>query len=153
MSAKASVTAHRRAVHRKGSRRKRRRRESSPDQIPKNVLRAFALTLCIGLGMILACSVVAYFLPDPLSAIPPLSYLAMGVTALAGGWIAGKLQGGAPLIVGLINGMLLIAAALIVSLFFRSLSSGYSAPFSALLHAAVPLLSFAGALIGTKRTG
>ena len=151
MSAKASITARRRVMRRKSAQRRKRRRESSPDQIPKNVLRAFALTLCLGLGMILICSVVAYFLPDPLSAIRPLSYVAMGVTALAGGWIAGKLQGGAPLIVGLINGMLLTAAALIVSLFFRSLSNGYSAPLSALLHAAVPALSFVGALIGTRR--
>ena len=152
MFAKASVSARRRAMHRKGSQRRKRRRESSPDQIPKNILRAFVATICIGFGVILICSVIAYFLPDPLSFILPLSYLAMGITALAGGWIAGRLQGGAPLIVGLTNGMLLVAASLIVSLFFRSLSNGYSAPLSAILHAAVPVLSFLGALFGTRRT-
>jgi putative membrane protein (TIGR04086 family) len=148
MSSKSTYSAR----HRKRPSTRKRKKLSSPDQIPKHALRSFGLTVAIGMGMILLSSLVAYFMPDPLSMILPLSYLAMALTALIGGFVAGRLHGVAPLIVGLINGMLLTALVLVVSLFFRSASNGYTAWFSALLHAAVLLLSFLGAFVGTKRT-
>ncbi len=151
MSSKSSYAARRKSAAHKHPPQRKRRKASSPDQIPRNALRSFGITVAIGAGMILLCSMIAYFLPDPLSMILPLSYLAVGLTALIGGLIAGKLHGGAPLIVGLINGMLLTALILIGSLFFRSMANGYTAWISALLHAAVLLLSFLGALIGTRR--
>ncbi len=148
MSRKSSYSTR----HRKRPSIRKRKKISSPDQIPKHTLRSFGITVAVGAGMILLSSLIAYFLPDPLSMILPLSYLAMALTALIGGFVAGKVHGGAPLIVGLLNGLLLTALVLIVSLFFRSMSNGYTAWFSALLHAAVLLLSFLGALVGAKRT-
>lgn len=127
-----------------------RSREPSPAQFPQRVLRAFLISVGIGAGLILLFSIVAYFLPDPNPMIRPLAYTAVGLTALLGGTVAGRLHRGAPAVCGLINGILLLALMLLLSLFFRSLASGYSAWISALLHAAIPLLSFVGALIGVR---
>ncbi|MBR7099502.1 MAG: hypothetical protein IKC59_08805, partial [Clostridia bacterium] len=77
--------------------------------------------------------------------------IAAALTAFFGGFTAGKLRGGAPAICGLINGILLTAWMLLLSLCFRAHSSGYSPLISTLLHTAVPVLSFAGAMVGTKK--
>ena len=129
-----------------------RRREpaASAADFPKKTLKAFLITLAVGAGLILLCSLAAYFMPDPDPMIHPLAYAAAALTALIGGIVAGRIHGSAPAVCGLTNGLLLLALMLLLSLFFRSLASGYTAWVSALLHAAVLLLSFAGALIGVR---
>ena len=131
----------------------------SPQGIPtssgaifsRNTLRAYLYTLAIALGAILILSLGVYFHPDPGSLVHPLGYVAAALTAFFGGLIAGKLHGGAPAVCGLVNGILLACTMLLLSFFFLSESSGYSAIVSTLLHSAVPLLSFFGALVGVKR--
>lgn len=118
----------------------------------KQTFKAFLITLAIGAGLILTLSLGAYFHPDPDSIIRPLALIAAALTAFFGGFTAGKLRGGAPAICGLINGILLTAVMLLLSLCFRAYSSGYSQLVSTLIHAAVPVLSFAGALLGTKKS-
>ena len=130
---------------------RRKQEEPSPAQFPQKALKAFLISVGIGAGLVLLFSLGAYFLPDPDPMIHPLAYTAAGLTALIGGIVAGKIHGSAPAVCGFVNGLLLMALMLLLSLFFRSLASGYSAWVSALLHAAVPLLSFAGALIGVRR--
>ena len=118
----------------------------------KETLRAFLITLAIGGGLILVMSLGAYFHPDPDSIIRPLAYVAAALTAFFGGFTAGKLRGSAPVICGLVNGILLTCVMLLLSFFFLSESSGYSTLISALLHAAVLVLSFLGAIVGTRKT-
>ena len=130
---------------------RRGQEEASSAQFPKKVLRSFLISVGIGAVLILLFSIGAYFLPDPDPMIHPFAYAAAGLTALIGGIVAGKIHGSAPAVCGLVNGSLLVALMLLLSLFFRSFSSGYSAWVAALLHAAVPLLSFLGAVIGVRR--
>ena len=130
---------------------RRQQETASPAEFPKKALRAFLVTLAIGAGLILLASLGAYFMPDPDPMIRPLAYAAAALTALLGGFAAGKLHGSAPAVCGLVNGLLLLALMLLLSLFFRSHASGYPAWASALLHAAVLALSFAGALLGVRR--
>ena len=119
--------------------------------LSKDTLRAYLITLAIGGCLILLCSLGAYFHPDPASIIHPLAYVAAALTAFLGGWVAGKLRGNAPAVCGLANGILLTCTMLLLSFFFLSESSGYSALISTLLHAAIPVLSFLGALVGTRK--
>ncbi len=124
---------------------------SSHTVFSKETLRAFLITLAIGGGLILVMSLGAYFHPDPDSIIHPLAYVAAALTAFFGGFTAGKLRGNAPAICGLVNGILLTAVMLLLSFFFLSESSGYSALISTLLHTAVPVLSVLGAVVGIKK--
>ena len=130
---------------------KRKQEEASPAQFPQKALKAFLISIGIGAALILLCSIAAYFMPDPDPMIHPLSYVAAGLTALIGGIVAGKIHGSAPAVCGSVNGLLLVALMLLLSLFFRPLSAGYSAWVAALLHAAVPVLSFLGASMGVRR--
>ncbi len=117
----------------------------------KETLRAFLITLAIGGGTVLVASLGAYFHPDPDSIIHPLAYVAAALTAFFGGFTAGKLHGSAPAICGLVNGILLTATMLLLSFFFLSESSGYSALVSTLLHTAIPVLSVLGAVAGVRK--
>jgi len=117
----------------------------------KETFRAFLITLAIGAGSILILSLAAYFYPDPDRIIHPLAYVAVALTAFLGGVIAKKRTGGAPALCGLINGMLLMGVMILLSFFFLSESSGYSALISTLLHAAVLILSVLGAIVGAQK--
>jgi len=114
-------------------------------------LRAFLITLAIGAGSILLLSLAAYFYPDPDRIIHPLAYFAVALTSFLGGVVAKKRTGGAPALCGLINGMLLMGLMILLSFFFLSESSGYSALMSTLLHAAILILSVLGAVAGSKK--
>lgn len=124
---------------------------SSHTVFSRETLRAFLITLAIGGGLILVMSLGAYFHPDPDSIIHPLAYVAAALTAFFGGFTAGKLRGNAPAICGLVNGILLTATMLLLSFFFLSESSGYSALVSTLLHTAIPVLSVLGAIAGVRK--
>ena len=77
--------------------------------------------------------------------------VAVALTAFLGGVVAKKRTGGAPALCGLINGMLLMGVMILLSFFFLSESSSYSALISTLLHAAVLILSVLGALAGSPK--
>ena len=119
--------------------------------LSKMTLRVFLITLAIGASLILVASIGAYFHPDPNRIIPPLALLSAALTAFFGGFTAGRLRAHAPVLHGLVNGLLLTALMLLLSLCFLSRSSHHTPLVSALLHAAVPLLSALGALLGGNR--
>ena len=124
---------------------------SSGSILSSDTLRAYLYTIAIGLGSILILSLGVYFHSDPGTLVRPLGCVASALTAFFGGFIAGKLHGGAPAICGLVNGILLTCTMLLLSFFFLSESSGYSPLISTVLHTAVPVLSFLGALAGVKQ--
>ena len=137
--------------HSRTAQRRTTQSASSGRILSAETLRAYLYTLAIGAGLILLLSLGAYFHSDPASIIHPLAYLAAALTSFFGGLIAKKLCGSAPTICGLINGILLTCTMLLLSFFFLSESSEYSALVSALLHTAVPVLSVLGALAGVKK--
>ncbi len=130
----------------------RRKSQDAPRSfLPKSTVKAYLITLAIGAGLILIASLILSLLSDPIPLIRPLSLLSCGITALAGGFVTGKLHGSAPAVCGLSNGALLLATLLLLSLFFRSLGNGYSVWLSLGLHLSVLLLSLAGALLGIRK--
>ena len=128
-----------------------KRTEPQNGLFSKEILRAYLITLAIGGGLILILSLAAYFYADPAVIIRPLAYLAAALTSFLGGMIAKRLCGGTPAICGLTNGILLTCTMMLLSFCFRAQSSHYSPLVSTLLHSAVPILSFLGALAGIKR--
>lgn len=152
MTAKSTARSARYGGKRKSRSAPAERRRETPanEQFLQKALKSFLISAGIGAGLILAFSLAAYFLPDPDPMIHPLAYVAAGLTALIGGVVAGKIHGSAPAVCGFVNGLLLVALMLLCSLFFRNLASSYPAWLSAILHAAVPVLSFLGALIGVR---
>ena len=111
-------------------------------------LRCLLLTLLFGVFGIVALAVGLSFLPDPGSMIRPLALVVAGLTALFGGWLAGRKTPHAPILAGTINGLLLTALMLIGSLICRRYGTGYPPYLAALLHSSVILLSLLGALFG-----
>lgn len=118
---------------------------------PQKALRAFLWTLAIGAGAVLVGSVFLAFLPDPAPLTTPVGLLAAMLTALLGGVAAGKIHRTAPAVCGLLNGALLLAVMLLCSLFFGKNAAGYSTGTAILIHAAIPLLSVFGALLGVRK--
>jgi putative membrane protein (TIGR04086 family) len=125
--------------------------DASPALLPKHLLKSFAMTLGVGLLLIVSASLIAYFMPDPNALIMPLGLAAAGLTAFLGGVIAVRIHGGGALLSGLLNGYLLMIVMLLLSLCFVRNSSGYTAGVSCLLHAGFLLLSVAGAYLGNRR--
>ena len=109
------------------------------------------ITVVAALGLTLIASLIAYFAPDPNALIRPLSLIAAALTALIGGFATVRIHRHAALLCGLLNGSVLTALMMLVSLFFTHYSSGYSAGISALLHTAFLLCSVAGACLGLPR--
>ena len=132
--------------------RKTAKGDTAPDTVfCRKTLETFLYTLALGAGLILLFSLGVYFYPDPNVLIRPLGYTAAALTAFLGGFLSGRLRGGAPIVCGLINGILLTATMLLFSFFLLSASSKHSALTSTLLHTAIPILSVFGALTGVKR--
>ena len=117
----------------------------------QKALRAFLWTLAVGAGTVLVGALIAAFLPDPDPATAPLGLAAALLTALTGGIIAGRIHRAAPALCGLTNGALLLAVMLLCSLFFQGHAAGYSTGVALLIHALIPLLSVAGALVGIRK--
>ncbi len=130
---------------------KKQAEEASSAILLQNTAKSLLITAAIGIALITAASLIAYFTADPIVWIPPLSLCASALTALLGGFAAAKINGSAALLCGLINGTVMTAVIMLASLFFKSMASGYSAPVSFLLHAAFILLSALGGWLGQKR--
>ncbi len=128
-----------------------RRNETDTPGFSRTAAKGFLITLGIGAALLLAAALCVYFLPDPSPAIRPTGVAVALLTALAGGYVSGKLHGHAPALCGLLNGALLSALMLLLSLFLRSDAAGYSAWISALLHAMIPLCSVVGAMMGVRK--
>lgn len=125
--------------------------KTSDAAFPRKALRAFLWTLGLGGGLVLIASLAVCFLPDPDPMIRPVALFLAGLTSLLGGVIAGRIHKSAPALCGLTNGALLLAIMLLCSLFFRKNAAGYSTGTALLLHAAVPLLSVVGAVLGVRK--
>ncbi len=123
------------------------------DSFAQKALRAFLWTLLFAAGLLLVASLAVYFLPDPDPAIRPVALLISFLVAFVGGVISGRIHRAAPALCGTLNGCLLLALMLLLSLFFRDPSFGYSLGIALLLHALIPLLSLAGALFGVRKKG
>lgn len=136
------------ALHRKPHAQKE---EDSPALLVKHIGKSMLITAGAGILLTLICSLAAYFYSDPDKLIRPLALVSCGMTALIGGFGAVRIHGHSALVCGLLNGSLMTAAMLLVSLFFTAHASGYSAGIACLLHAAFFLLSVAGAYIGLRR--
>ena len=122
------------------------------DGFAQKALRAFLWTLLFA-GLLLVASLAVYFLPDPDPAIRPVALLISFLVAFVGGVISGRIHRAAPALCGTLNGCLLLALMLLLSLFFRDSAFGYSLGIALLLHALIPLLSIAGALFGVRKKG
>lgn len=120
-------------------------------QLSGKVLKSFLFTLALGIGLLLLASLAVYFLPNPSPVIRPLGIAIAALTALGGGFLSGRIHGQNPTLCGLCNGTLLLALLLLLSLFFRSLTAGYSLWLAAALHTMIPLLSILGAILGTHQ--
>ena len=120
----------------------------------KSTLGAFLLTLALGGGLLLLCTLVLSFTPDPLSLALPAGLFCSALTALMGGFFATRIYHLPPLGAGLINGILITVLSLLFSFFFAKnadfYATGYSAAVSALLHASAVGLSIGGAFIGAR---
>ncbi|MBQ9773110.1 MAG: TIGR04086 family membrane protein [Clostridia bacterium] len=124
----------------------------SPASLARHLLKSCGLTLLFTLLLLTVFSLALYFSPNPTPMIAPMGILAAALTALLGGFAATRVHGHAALICGLLSGSVLTAVMLLLSLFFRSQASNYSAAVSCALHAGVFLLSIAGAYLGLYRS-
>lgn len=145
------------ATRKKEHRTKLRRNDSaqesnnSPALLFQNISKAVLITVGVGLLMVLSMALIAYFCPDPDSMTRPLGLAASALTALVGGFTAVRLHGHNALVCGLLSGSALTVLLLLISLFFTTYASGYSAGISCLLHTAFVLFSVAGAYLGLPR--
>lgn len=117
----------------------------------KAILIALGSSVGIGAILILTASAVAQFTPDPGRLILPLAIFAAALTYLFAGVIAAKLNPDAPLAFGTVNGLILSAISLALSLLFRKTASALPAYATALLHAGMILLSLLGAYLFVLR--
>lgn len=114
------------------------------------LFKALLIALASGVLLLLVGTTALYFTPDPNKFLHPLSLVISAVTALIGGFAAGKLHGHAALLCGLFEGSLLMALFLLVSLFFKNDAKGYSALLSCALHIGFLLVAVVGASLGTR---
>ena len=125
--------------------------DDSPALLARHMAKSLLITIAAGMILLLAASLCAYFFPDPDQLILPLGLAASLLTALIGGFCAVRIHGHSALVCGLCNGSLFTLLMILVSLFFKAYSAGYSATVSCLLHAAFLLLSVAGAFLGLRK--
>jgi hypothetical protein len=120
----------------------------------KSTLGTLLLSLAVGGGMLLLSSFALTFTPDPLSLALPAGLLSAALASFMGGYFATRIYHLPALSAGLINGILLTALSLLLSLLFVKnaycYSTGYSAAVSALLHTSIVGLSIGGAFLGGR---
>ena len=115
------------------------------------LLKSLFFSLLIGIGLLLVLSLGLYFSPNPTPFIAPLGIAAAGICAVFGGMIAKKQIGESPLMCGLLIGSAMNALMLLLSLFFRSRASGYSALYATVLHVSFFACSVAGAYLAARK--
>ena len=117
----------------------------------KIVAFTLAKTAGIGILLILAASLGAYFTSDPDRFIRPFAIVSVALTFLIGGMLAAKDNPESPLAAGTVNGLILSAILLVLSLFFKKAAVGYPVWAAALLHGGVILFSLLGAYLAVLR--
>ena len=128
--------------------RKSKRRNANPTAAPwKPVLTALAKTAAVGILLILAASLGICFTSDPDRYIRPIAVVCAALTFLAGGFFAANSNSEAPLGAGAVNGLILSALTLALSLLFRKTAVGYPTWAVALMHGGMILLSLLGAYL------
>lgn len=139
--------------------KKMKERKSEGDEgslFLKSLFGTILLTLAVGGGVLLLSTLILTFVPDPLALALPVGIICAALTALAGGFFATRVYHLAPLGAGLINGILITALSLLLSLLFAKnaecYATGYSAAVSALLHAGAVGLSIGGAFLGAHES-
>ncbi|MBP3667675.1 MAG: TIGR04086 family membrane protein [Clostridia bacterium] len=102
-----------------------RQNEEPPDAQAggfSSILRAYPITLGItalsALLLVTASALAVYQCPDPTAWISPASAAALGISALVGGLVAGKLNPSRPVAAGLVCGGLTAALLILLSLCF-----------------------------------
>ncbi len=113
--------------------------------------KSMAIAIGAGVASLLLFSLLLYFSADPAPFILPAGLFCAALTAFIGGFAAGKLHRENAALAGLLCGSILMAAMLLLSLFFTSRASGYSAWLAALLHIAFLAFSLVGAALGGKQ--
>ena len=132
---------------------KKRMQEEEPSMATLFAGLRYSLPATIGifLALIFLAALVLYFLDDPSPFVRPLAICASFVSAFCGGYLLCKKQGNAALLCGMVNGCFFLCILLLVSLFFRKYSSGYSPLLSAALHLGVLFASILGGYAGLPR--
>ena len=125
--------------------------DASASVFLRHIGKSLAVSILSGATLMLAFSLLAYFLPNPNVAIKPLALTAAALTALIGGFASVRIHGHAALLCGLCNGTLLMGGMILASLFLGAHASGYNALQSCLLHVAFLLFSVLGSYLGLKR--
>lgn len=136
----------------KTAERKPKKRTADPSAARwKPILSTIAKTVAVGVLLILAASLGVSFTSDPDRYIRPIAIVCAALTFFSGGFFAAKSNSEAPLGAGAINGLILSALTLALSLLFRKTAVGYPAWAAALLHGGMILLSLLGAYLTVLR--
>lgn len=138
-------------VRHRAARRAQTEDDASSALFFRHIGKSFAITLLTAAALLLAASLLAYFLPDPAAYVTPLALTAAALTALIGGFCAARIHGRSALLCGLCNGMLFMGGMILVSLLLRRHAMGYGALESCLLHVGFLLCSVLGGFLGLKK--
>ena len=144
-------TANARPVHRRTV--KNQPEEESFALWVRHFSKSLSITALSALLLTLGSALIAYFTPDPAALARPLGLACAALTAGIGGFVTVRIHRHAALFCGLLNGSLATALMMLLSLFFTSHASGYSAGISALVHTSFILFSVAGAFLGLPKAG
>ena len=123
----------------------------SPVLLVKHIGLSVLLTSLVSVLLVTVFSLLAYFGTDSDKWTMPLGLVASALTALFGGMIASRIHGHSALICGLLNGSLMMALMMLLSLLMIKSAYGYSAGISCLIHTAFLLFSVAGAYLGAPK--
>ncbi len=117
----------------------------------RSVLKGLLVTVAAALLLLLTCSLIVYFNPDPHRLIDPMGLVCAALTAWIGGFATVRFHRHSALICGLLNGTVTTGIVLLISLFFKDASHGYSPLIACLYHSLYILLALAGAYLGLPR--
>ena len=117
-----------------------------------NTLRGFAISLIIGIILTLVVSAIVFSAKDPNRYVTPAAFTVLYVCSLLGGFVSSRLNGGSPLLCGLLYSAMLLVLLLLGSLLFGGeLSSDYSIQLAIGLRALVVVAALIGAFIGVYK--
>lgn len=125
---------------------------TKPHGILRNTLRGYWISLAIGSVLTLILSAVVYSLADPNRYITPVAFCILYISALLGGFLSAKFNGGSALLCGGLYAVMMLVTMFLVSLFFDgSYSADRSLPLAVGLRGVAAGLSIAGAMIGAHK--
>ncbi len=107
------------------------------------------LTLAVGAALTLAATAIAYQSPDPSATLTPLAYGALGLTALLGGVVAGRVLRERAVLGGLVSGVAFALLLTVLSWLLPRAADGAAAAW--LSRAGVVVLHLLGACVARPR--